>query len=243
MTEASKRLVVITGANSGVGLQVAKTFAAHGYPLLLLDLKTDVVEPLALANSLSRQVDITNLEALEKAVDEAEQLFGPVDCLINNAGIMYMDQVTEQDPQQWQLMFNVNVMGLMNGIAAVVNKMKNNGRGTIINMGSLGGIKLIENQTVYCATKHAVHGVSEGLRQELALANVRVTTIAPGAIETNLLALTEKREFADVQDNWAKQIGGILVSEDIANTMLFVYQQPQNVCLREVVLAPTKQVF
>ncbi|MCM2680094.1 SDR family oxidoreductase [Echinimonas agarilytica] len=242
MASHDKPLVVITGANSGVGLQVTRTFSAQGYSLLLVDLNIDVVSELDLPNAMCRALDITDLAAFKQAVDDAEAQFGTVDCLINNAGIMYMDKVDEQDAIQWQRMFNVNVLGLMNGVASVVTKMKEKGKGTIINMGSLGGIKLIENQTVYCGTKHAVHGISEGLRQELALSNVRVTTIAPGAIETNLLSLTEKREFADGQDNWAQEIGGILVPEDIANTMLFVYQQPQHVCLREIVLAPTKQV-
>lgn len=241
MSQSSAPLVVITGANSGVGLHMSKTFAAQGYSLLLLDLNTQVVEEQGLAHSLIKQVDITDLAAIEAAVAEATDKFGPVDCLINNAGIMYMDKIADQPPNQWQLMFNVNVVGLMNGVAAVLPTMKLQGRGTIINMGSLGGRKVIENQTAYCATKHAVHGFSEGLRQELAEANIRVTTIAPGAIETNLLALTEKREFADGQDNWAEQIGGILQPKNIADTALFVYQQPQHVCLREIVLAPTKQ--
>ncbi len=241
MTDNSKQLVVITGANSGVGLQVAKTFSEAGYSTLLLDLNTDTVEALNLPNSLSRKVNITDLASFNSAVTEAEEKFGPVDCLINNAGIMYMDQVAEQDPVQWERMFNVNVLGLMNGIKAVVNKMVARNHGTVINMGSMGGYKLIPGQTVYCGTKHAVHGITEGIRQELSGSNVRLTLIAPGAIETNLLNLTEKSQYVDGQNNWAKEIGGILVPEDIARTMLFVYQQPQNVCMREIRLAPTKQ--
>ncbi len=237
----SNKLVVITGANSGVGLQVSKTFAQQGYALLLIDLKVDVIEELGLANTLCRQVNITDLAAYEAAVAEAEAAFGPVDCLINNAGIMYMDEVVEQDPVQWQRMFDVNVLGLMNGIKTIASKMQTRNSGTIINMGSLGGHKLINGQTVYCGTKHAVHGISEGLRTELAQSNVRVTVIAPGAIETNLLSLTQKSEYVDGQNQWAKDIGGILVPDDIANTMLFVYQQPQHVCIREIILAPTKQ--
>lgn len=154
-----------------------------------------------------------------------------------------MGQVIDQSSDTYKFLFEVNVIGTLNGINVVVPGMKERSCGTIINMGSLGGFKLIPDQTVYCGTKHAIHGLSEGIRQELASSNIRITTIAPGAIEPPLLNGNDNPAFKKGQDEWAKSIGGILTPEDLAKTMLFFYEQPQSICIREIVLAPTKQQF
>ena len=107
----SKSLVVITGASSGIGEATARKLSAEGYPLLLLARRVEAMEALNLPNTLCRKVDVTDVEAIAAAVEEAEQKFGPVDCLINNAGMMLLGLADEQNPAEWQTMFNVNVMG------------------------------------------------------------------------------------------------------------------------------------
>ncbi|WP_026971336.1 SDR family oxidoreductase [Aliagarivorans marinus] len=241
MVQQYKELVVITGANSGVGLACAKRFSELGHALLLLDLKVDVVSGLALPHAMALQVDVSDGPAMTEAVQQAEREFGPVDCIVNNAGVIRMDSVANQQSSDFALMFKVNVMGMLNGIQAVLPGMIAREKGTIINMGSLGGHKLIPNQTVYCGSKHAVHGIGEGLREELSQHNVRLSTIAPGAIETALLESNQKPEFKQGQDQWAKSIGGILSAEEVAANIVYVYQQPQHVCIREIVLAATRQ--
>ena len=125
--------------------------------------------------------------ALVAAVKEAEARFGPADALINNAGVMLLGAVSEQDPTQWEQMLDVNVKGLLNGIHAVLGGMIERNHGTVINVGSVAGRKTFPNHVAYVGTKFAVHGLSENLREELAPHNVRVITIAPGAVETELL--------------------------------------------------------
>ena len=120
---------------------------------------------------------------------------GPVDGLVNNAGLMLLGVADEQDPDEWERMVNVNVMGMLNGIHAVLTKMKSRKRGTIINVSSIAGIKGFPNHMAYCGTKFAVHGLTETLREEVAMDDVRVITIAPGAVETELLSHTTSDDY------------------------------------------------
>ncbi|MCQ9186651.1 SDR family oxidoreductase, partial [Streptomyces sp. IBSBF 2953] len=137
----SKPLIIITGASSGIGEATARRLSAAGHPLLLLARRIDRLNDLALPNTLSRGVDITDRAALVAAVNEAEAQFGPADALINNAGVMLLGAVSEQDPAQWEQMFDVNVKGLLNGIHAVAASMVARKSGTIINVSSVAGRK------------------------------------------------------------------------------------------------------
>ena len=229
----SKKLVVITGANGGMGTAIAKKFSANGYKLLLLDIRIDEIRALDLPQAICTAVDISDRLAVEAAIRGAEEVHGHTDCLVNCAGILRFGQIETQDPKEWDLMFKVNVFGVLNTIKAVLPKMIEGNTGTIINIGSLCGIKGIKEHTVYGGTKYAVHGIAENVRLETAMDNVRVTTIAPGAAQTSMIN-EETRE-------WAESIGGALSPESIADTVYFIYQMPQNVCIREVVLSATKQ--
>jgi len=179
--------------------------------------------------------------ALQAAIAEGQAKFGPVDCLINNAGVMLLGQVDNQDPQEWQSMMDVNVMGMLNGIHAVLPQMKKRQTGTIINISSIAGKKSFPHHSAYVATKFAVHGLSENLREEVSGDNIRVTVIAPGAVETELLSHTTSTEIKEGYESWKQEMGGILNAEDIAQSIFFAYQWPQNVCIREIVVAATKQ--
>ena len=138
-------------------------------------------------------------------------------------------------------MINVNVLGILNGIHSVLEGMIKRKSGTIINISSIAGKKTFPNHTVYCGTKFAVHAISENLREEVSKNNVRVITVAPGAVETELLGHTTNNEIKVEYDIWKKEIGGVLDAKTVADAILFAYQQPQSVCIREIALTATGQ--
>lgn len=238
----NKSLIVITGASSGIGAAMATTFSQAGYPLLLVARRIEKLQALNLDNALCRAVDVCHQQQLQYAITEAEAKFGPVQCLINNAGVMLLGEMEQQDPSEWQRMFDVNVTGLLNGIHTVLSGMKSRQSGTIINISSIAGRKTFPNHTAYCGTKFAVHAISENLREEIADENIRVITIAPGAVETELLSHTSSNDIIREYEHWKHSMGGAIEAKDVAQATLFAFQQSQNICIRELVIAATKQV-
>ncbi|MBB5370749.1 MULTISPECIES: SDR family oxidoreductase [unclassified Janthinobacterium] len=241
-TSSSPRLIVITGASSGIGLATAQKLSALGHPLLLLARRLDRMQALNLPNALCVQLDICDRAAFVAAVASAEAQFGPVDAIINNAGVMLLGELSTQDPEQWDRMFDVNVKGLLNGVHAVSAGMVARRSGTIINVGSVAGHKTFPNHVAYVGSKFAVHGLTENLREELSAHNVRVVTIAPGAVETELLGHTTDESIKTGYQAWKEGMGGVVLSaDDVAAAICYAYQQPQGVCIREIVLAATRQ--
>lgn len=236
-----KELIVITGASSGIGAAMAKAFSAKGHPLLLLARRVEPMQALALENTLCISVDVTDGEAIKDAIATAVGQFGPVGGLINNAGVMLLGQADTQDPAEWTRMLNINVMGVLNGIHAVLADMKARKTGTIINVSSVAGRKTFPNHAAYCATKFAVHALTENIREEVAIDDVRLVTIAPGAVETELLSHTTSDEIKAGYADWKEEMGGVIAPETIAEAALFAFEQPQSVCVREIVLAATRQ--
>ncbi|EGQ8033002.1 SDR family oxidoreductase [Vibrio parahaemolyticus] len=236
-----KKLVVITGASSGIGEAIARRFSEEGHPLLLVARRVERLEALNLPNTLCEKVDVTDQASFITAIEKAEAQFGPADVLVNNAGVMLLGQIDTQDAAEWKRMFDVNVLGLLNGMHSVLASMKARNSGTIINISSIAGKKTFPDHAAYCGTKFAVHAISENVREEVAASNVRVTTIAPGAVETELLSHTTSQDIKDGYDAWKVDMGGVLAADDVARAVMFAYQQPQNVCIREIALAPTKQ--
>lgn len=236
-----KKLVVITGASSGIGAATARLFSEKGHPLLLIARRIEKLKALQLPQTIYKQVDITNREQMQQAIKEAQEKYGNTDCLVNNAGVMLLGLVNNQDAQEWKKMFDVNVLGVLNGIQCVLQKMIDANNGTIVNVSSIAGRKTFPTHAAYCGTKFAVHAISENIREEVAAHNVRVTTIAPGAVETELLGHTTSNEIKDGYEDWKKSMGGAISSKDVANAIYYAYSQPQNVCIREIVIAATKQ--
>ena len=236
-----KPLIVITGASSGIGEATAQLFSQNGHPLLLLARRVDKLKGLNLPNSLCEKVDVTDLNQIKEAVVKAEQLFGPVDCIINNAGMMLLGDVATQNPDEWKQMFDVNVIGVLNGMQAVLEGMKIRGRGTIINTSSIAGRKTFPNHAAYCATKFGVHALTENAREEAGSFGVRMVVIAPGAVETELLSHTTSDDIKEGYQSWKDAMGGVLSPGVVANTIWFAYNQPQEVNIREIVLAATRQ--
>ena len=237
-----KSLVVITGASSGIGAAAARMFSQAGHPLLLIARRLDRMENLNLPNSLARSVDVLDLEGFGKAVAEAEALYGPTDLLINNAGYMNLEHSANQSPNEWRKQFDINCVGLLNCTSVLLPEMIKRKTGTIINVGSTAGRNIYDNHTAYNGTKHAVHAMSEGLRREGSPHNVRVIVVAPGMVDSELTSGTSNQQILVDRENYRQSIGGALSSEDIARAMLFAYQQPQNLCIWELALAPTRQL-
>ncbi len=236
-----KKLVVITGASSGIGAAIAKRLSQAGHPLLLLARRVERLEALNLPNCLCEQVDITQRQQLEAALNKAQQQYGPVDALINNAGVMLLGQIEDQDASQWSQMFEVNVLAILNSMQAVLAPMKEKNTGTIINISSIAGRKTFGDHAAYCGTKFAVHAITENVREEVADSNVRLITIAPGAVETELLSHTTSQSIKDSYEDWKISMDGVLDADDVARAVEFAYEQPQDVCIREIVLAATRQ--
>lgn len=239
-----KSLVVITGASSGFGAEVAKLFNQAGFPLLLLGRRVEKIQalPLNFDNVMVEAVDVTDYQAFEASIKKAEAVYGPVDLLVNNAGVMLLGNVLNQDPKEWQTMMNTNVMGVLNGMQIVLPSMKDRKHGTVINMSSLAGKKTFTNHAAYVASKFGVHGLSETIREEVSKDNVRIALVAPGAAETELLThVTDQGALTDYEA-WKQSMGGITLNPvHVAETVKFIYDMPQEVNIREIDIAATAQ--
>lgn len=239
-----KSLVVITGASSGFGAEVAKLFNQAGFPLLLLGRRVEKIQalPLNFDNVMVEAVDVTDYQAFEASIKKAEAVYGPVDLLVNNAGVMLLGNVLNQDPKEWQTMMNTNVMGVLNGMQIVLPSMKDRKHGTVINMSSLAGKKTFTNHAAYVASKFGVYGLSETIREEVSKDNVRISLVAPGAAETELLTHVTDQGALTNYEAWKQSMGGITLNPvHVAETVKFIYDMPQEVNIREIDIAATAQ--
>lgn len=239
-----KSLVVITGASSGFGAEIAKLFNKSGYPLLLLGRRSEKIKalPLDFTNVMIEPVDVTDQRVFSESIKKAEALYGPVDLLVNNAGVMLLGNVLTQAPTEWQTMLDTNVMGVLNGMQIVLPGMTARKHGTVINISSIAGKKTFTNHAAYVASKFGVHGLSETIREEVAKDNVRVSLVAPGAAETELLThVTDQSALSDYQA-WKESMGGTTLDPvHVAETVKFIYELPQAVTIREIDIAATAQ--
>ncbi|ACN83825.1 SDR family oxidoreductase [Brachyspira hyodysenteriae] len=237
-----KKLVVITGASSGIGMETAKKFSENGYPTLLISRRKEIMEKLNLKNSISVSADVTNLEEIKNAVKIAEEKYGKTDLLINCAGVMLLGNIDKQSYEEWKNMINVNVNGILTTTNVILPDMIKRNEGTIINISSIAGKKTFTNHGIYCGSKFAVHAITESIREEVADKNVRIIVIAPGVVETNLLSHTTDENIKSDYIEWKRSIGNGLNASDIVNCIEFAYNMPQDICVREIVIAKTKQV-
>lgn len=239
----TKPLVVITGASSGIGEAAAKAFSRAGHPLLLLARRLDRMEALGLPDTLCRKVDVRDRETIAAAISEAEEQYGPTDCLFNNAGIARLADIGTQRPEEWDESIDINAKGVMNALHPVMAGMKERRHGTIVMMSSIAGRKVYPDHTVYCGTKFFVHAVSESIRGYLAPHDVRVIVISPGIIDTEVLDhVTDPTTLKNYKDNKVR-IGGGIPADHVADMILFAYQMPQNVLIQEMVVTPTRQEY
>lgn len=237
-----KKLVVITGASSGIGMETAKKFSENGYPTLLISRRKEIMEKLNLKNSISVSADVTNLEEIKNAVKIAEEKYGKTDLLINCAEVMLLGNIDKQSYEEWKNMIDVNVNGILTTTNVILPDMIKRNEGTIINISSIAGKKTFTNHGIYCGSKFAVHAITESIREEVADKNVRIIVIAPGVVETNLLSHTTDENIKSDYIEWKRSIGNGLNASDIVNCIEFAYNMPQDICVREIVIAKTKQV-
>jgi len=247
---STKQLIVITGASSGIGEATAKVFVEQGHPVLMLarreDRLTAIVKSLTESfpdapTPLASSVDVTDMDAIKAAILVAEEKYGPVSLLVNNAGCMLLGDVATQKADEWKRMLDVNVIGVLNGIQAVLSGMIERKEGTVINVSSIAGFKAFPNHAAYCGTKYAVHGITETIRQETSKHGLRHILVSPGVVSTELLSHTTSEDIKSGYESWKESMGHPLVPVDVANVILFAYQQPKHVCLREIVVGPTYQ--
>ena len=238
-----KPLVAVTGASSGIGESVARTFSAAGHPVLMMARRIEKMEAMNLPQSICRQVDVRDRAAIAAAVKEAEEKYGPTDMMFVNAGIARLADIGRQPPEEWDEMIDINTKGVMNTLHAVMRGMMARRTGTIFMMSSIAGRKVYPDHTVYCGTKFFVHAVSESIREYLADYNVRVIVLSPGVIETEVLSgVLDPQTLASYKENKVKMGGGI-GPEHVAEIMLHSYQMPQNALIQEICITPTRQKY
>ncbi len=242
-----KRTVLITGATSGIGEATAHAFAEAGYDLLLTGRRSERLKALKREIEAERSVAVTILcfDVRDRAATEAalgslpEECRG-VDVLINNAGLASgLEHIYKGDHSDWNAMIDTNIKGLLNVTRIVSQMMVERGGGHIVNIGSIAGTQPYENGNVYCATKHAVHGLSQAMRIDLLSHGVKVTEIRPGMVETEF----SKVRFHGDEERAAAVYRGVepLRGEDIAEAILWAVEQPRHVNIDEVVITPTAQ--
>jgi NADP-dependent 3-hydroxy acid dehydrogenase YdfG len=238
------KVVVITGASSGLGEAAARHLARHGAKLVLgarrIERLQALAKDLSLGNDAAVQTDVTQYAQVRRLVDHAVQSHGRIDVLINNAGLMPQSLLERGRVEDWDRTIDVNLKGVLYGIAAALPYMKVQQSGHIINVSSVAGHKVAPGGAVYSATKHAVRVISEGLRQEVKPYNIRTTVISPGAVATELPNSITDPEIAER----IRKVYAIAVPADsFANMVVFAMSQPEDVDVNEILYRPTKQEY
>ena len=239
------KVVVITGASSGMGAAAARHLAAQGATVVLGARRVDRLQALAReitaagGKALVVETDVTDRGQMRRLVDAAVGAYGRIDVLVNNAGIMPLSPMDRLKVEEWDRMIDVNLKGVLYGIAAALPHMTAQKSGHIINVSSVAGHKVFGGSAVYSATKFGVRALSEGLRMEVKPYNIRTTIICPGAVKTELLDhITE----ADVQKANQDYVGEVGVPADaFARVVAFVISQPDELDINEIVFRPTSQ--
>ena len=228
-----------------MGEAAAKHLSSLGAMIVLGARRAERIEKLAKViienggKALAVAVDVTQRDQVKKLVDAAVEEFGRVDVLINNAGIMPLSLMESLHLDEWDKMIDVNLKGVLNGIAAVLPHMKEQKSGQIINTASVAGHKVFSGSAVYSATKFAVRALTEGLRMEVKPYNIRTTIVCPGAVKT---ALLEHITDAGVKQANEEYVGAVGISPDsFARVVAFAISQPEDVDINEIIFRPTSQ--
>lgn len=240
------KTAIITGASSGIGQATAKELAAKGYHVMLaarreerlVELKKEIED--AGGSAQYKVTDVTSADEMKSLAEAALEKTGSIDVLVNNAGLMPLSFMNKLKIDEWDQMVDVNIKGVLYGIAAVLPIMEKQKSGHILNVSSVAGHQVFKGSAVYSGTKYAVRAISEGLRQEIDPANeIRVTIVSPGAVETEL---TNTITDEDVLNSFKE--GGkmtMLQAQDIANAISYAVEQPSYVDVNEILIRPRQQ--
>lgn len=243
----NQKIALITGATSGIGLETALLLVQNNYNLIITGRRNDRLSELqerlqsnSEARVLMLNFDIRNRKETETALESIPQEWRAVDLLINNAGLAAgLAPINSADVEDWENMIDTNVKGLLYTSRIVSSWMIENGKGHIINISSIAGKETYPNGSVYCGTKHAVSAISKAMRVELLPYGIKVSTIAPGAVETEF-SLVRFRGDKERADNVYKGFTP-LSGKDIAETILFVATRPPHVNIDDLLIMPTSQ--
>ena len=239
-----KKKAVVTGATSGIGRATAIALAAAGYEMVITgrraDRLADVKNEITSRYDVGVQIlefDIRDRKVTESAVDSIE---GNIDLLVNNAGLAAgLEHIDEGNPDDWERMIDTNVKGLLFISRVVGRRMVSQGYGHIINIGSIAGVQTYENGAVYCATKHAVHALSQGMRADFLKSGIKVSEVRPGMVETEF-SIVRFHGDKDRADNVYKGVDP-LTAKDIADIVVWVASQPKHVNINDVEVTPLAQ--
>ncbi len=245
-TNIENKVVVITGASSGLGEATARHLAARGAAVVLGARRTDKLEQIAAdirAGGGKAEVvatDVTSKAQVQALIDTAVRVFGRVDVLINNAGLMSIAPLDEVKTDEWDRMIDINVKGVLYGIAAALPQFRKQNSGHFINIASVAGVKVFSpGGTVYSGTKFAVRAISEGLRHEVG-GSIRTTTIEPGAVDSELKHGSSHEQSSQFVKEFYKLA---IPADSVARAIAYAIEQPADVDINEIVLRPTVQDF
>jgi len=239
------KVIVITGASSGMGEAAARHLSAQGAAVVLGARRIERLQALTNeitasgGRALAVQTDVTDREQVERLVNAAVENHGRIDVLINNAGVMPLSPLERLKVDEWDQMIDVNLKGVLYGIAAALPHMKEQKSGHIINLSSVAGHKLFGGSAVYSATKFGVRALSEGLRQEVKPYNIRTTIISPGAVKTELLEHISEKDIQKANQEYVGQVG--VPADSFARIVAFAISQPEELDINEILFRPTGQ--
>jgi NADP-dependent 3-hydroxy acid dehydrogenase YdfG len=245
-TNIESKVVVITGASSGLGEATARHLAARGASVVLGARRADQLEKIAAdiraagGKAEVLATDVTKKEQVQALIDTAVRVFGRVDVLINNAGLMSIAPLDEVKVDEWDRMIDINVKGVLYGIAAALPQFRKQNSGHFINIASVAGVKVFSpGGTVYSGTKFAVRAISEGLRHEVG-GSIRTTTIEPGAVDSELKHGSSHEQSSQFVKEFYKLA---IPADSVARAIAYAIEQPADVDINEIVLRPTVQEF
>ncbi|WP_398492691.1 SDR family oxidoreductase [Variovorax sp.] len=240
MNAKTSKIVLITGASSGIGEATARLLAKNGATVLLGARRTErldrIVADIVAAGGIAeaRALDVTRREDVRAFAAHAIARFGRIDVIVNNAGVMPLSPLASLKLDEWDRMIDVNIRGVLHGIAAVLPTMQKQGAGHVVNVASIGAHAVSPTAAVYCATKYAVWALSEGLRQEHQ--DIRVTTISPGVTESELADTISDQKGREEMKEFRKVA---ISASAIARAIDFAISQPEDVDTSEIVIRPT----
>ena len=242
----SGKVVVITGASSGLGEATARHLSQLGAKVVLAARRKERLEQLvselvaAGGEAVAYQTDVTRADEVKALIQGALDTFGRVDVLVNNAGLMAIAPLSDVRVEEWERMIDINIKGVLYGIAAALPVFQQQNAGHFINIASVAGIKVFSpGGTVYSGTKFAVRAISEGLRHEVG-GSIRTTTIEPGAVDSELKFGSAHPQSRDFVVDFYKQA---IAAESVARAIAYAIEQPADVDINEIVLRPTVQAF
>ncbi|MCM3628157.1 SDR family oxidoreductase [Paenibacillus glycanilyticus] len=245
MENIQSKVVIITGASSGIGQATAKLLAKYGAKVVLAARREERLVAIAEqikqsgGSAIYAKTNVASAEDMRKLAEYAVQQYGQIDVLINNAGIMPLSFLRELKIEEWDNMVDINIKGVLYGIAAVLPKMRERKSGHIITVSSVSGYQVDPTAAVYSATKFAVRAISEGVRQEEGPAsNIRTTIVSPGVTSTEL---TESISNDEIK-GWVDQMNHFAISPDsIARAIAFAINEPGDTSVNEMIVRPTVQ--